>query len=200
MPTTATLSTIMRNPDDMKGKMVRGKPLYVAPAQRKEDRRASLQARFSQVRPVAMGPGPSVGPRVPMYPPGAPGLGQQIFYGQPPPTLFPPQMVPKFRAHSYPPGGNVPDVQTPGAVGGMLNPNEMGGLPMQDVTMPQPIPIAALPSALANAPPEQQRLMLGDSLYHLLSNLNPLMQPKFQECCSRWTKPKSCICWNRQML
>ncbi|URE38771.1 Polyadenylate-binding protein [Musa troglodytarum] len=145
---------------DMKGKMVRGKPLYVAPAQRKEDRRASLQARFSQVRPVAMGPGPSVGPRVPMYPPGAPGLGQQIFYGQPPPTLFPPQMVPKFRAHSYPPGGNVPDVQTPGAVGGMLNPNEMGGLPMQDVTMPQPIPIAALPSALANAPPEQQRLQL----------------------------------------
>ena len=32
---------------------------------------------------------PSVGPRIPMFPPGGPGLGQQIFYGQGPPALIP---------------------------------------------------------------------------------------------------------------
>ncbi|KAK8562901.1 hypothetical protein V6N12_010965 [Hibiscus sabdariffa] len=73
---------------EMNGKLVVNKPLYVAQAQRKEDRRARLQAQFSQMRPLAMAP--SVGPRMPMYPPGGPGLGQQIFYGQAPP-MFPPQ-------------------------------------------------------------------------------------------------------------
>ncbi|MBA0727334.1 hypothetical protein Golax_000332, partial [Gossypium laxum] len=72
---------------EMNGKMVVSKPLYVAPAQRKEDRRARLQAQFSQMRPVTMSP--SVAPRMPMYPPGGPGLGQQIFYGQAPPAMFP---------------------------------------------------------------------------------------------------------------
>ncbi|KAL4615392.1 hypothetical protein ACB092_07G121500 [Castanea dentata] len=74
---------------EMNGKMVVSKPLYVALAQRKEDRRARLQAQFSQMRPMAMAP--SVGPRMPMYPPGGPGLGQQIFYGQAPPAIIPSQ-------------------------------------------------------------------------------------------------------------
>ncbi|KAI9128229.1 hypothetical protein K1719_001222 [Acacia pycnantha] len=74
---------------EMNGKMVISKPLYVALAQRKEDRRARLQAQFAQMRPVAMAP--SVAPRVPMYPPGGPGIGQQIFYGQGPPAIIPSQ-------------------------------------------------------------------------------------------------------------
>ncbi|KAI7729408.1 hypothetical protein M8C21_010246, partial [Ambrosia artemisiifolia] len=73
---------------EMNGKMVASKPLYVALAQRKEDRRARLQAQFSQMRPIAMAP--TVAPRMPMYPPGGPGLGQQLFYGQQP-TFIPPQ-------------------------------------------------------------------------------------------------------------
>lgn len=48
-----------------------------------------MQAQFSQMRPVAMPP--SVAPRVPMYPPGAPPMGQ-VFYGQGPPALIPPQV------------------------------------------------------------------------------------------------------------
>ncbi|KAG6518867.1 hypothetical protein ZIOFF_022348 [Zingiber officinale] len=30
-----------------------------------------------------------VAPHVPLYPPGAPGLGQPLFYGQPPPAIVP---------------------------------------------------------------------------------------------------------------
>jgi len=74
---------------EMNGKMVVSKPLYVTLAQRKEDRRARLQAQLAQMRPVGMPP--SVGPRVPMYPPGGPGIGQQIFYGQGPPAIIPSQ-------------------------------------------------------------------------------------------------------------
>ena len=75
---------------EMSGKMIENKPLYVAVAQRKEDRKARLQAQFSQVRPMAMPP--SVGPpRMQMYPPGGPGIGQQMFYGQGPPPMIPQQ-------------------------------------------------------------------------------------------------------------
>jgi hypothetical protein len=36
--------------------------------------------------------GPPMGPRMPMFPPGGPGVGQQMFYGQAPP-LMPPQVT-----------------------------------------------------------------------------------------------------------
>lgn len=49
-----------------------------------------FQAQFSQMRPVAMPP--SVVPRLPIYPP-SPGLGQQMFYGQAPPAMLPPQVI-----------------------------------------------------------------------------------------------------------
>lgn len=41
---------------------------------------------------------PAVGPRMPMYPPGGPPMGQQLFYGQGPPAMIPPQV--KFKALS----------------------------------------------------------------------------------------------------
>ncbi|KAM1118930.1 hypothetical protein ACFX2I_043187 [Malus domestica] len=103
---------------EMNGKMVVSKPLYVALAQRKEERKARLQAQFSQMRPVAMAP--SVAPRMPMYPPGAPGLGQQFMYGQAPPAIIPPQagfgyqqqLVPGLRPGGAPmPNFFVPMVQ-----------------------------------------------------------------------------------------
>ncbi|XP_020576165.1 polyadenylate-binding protein 2-like isoform X2 [Phalaenopsis equestris] len=216
---------------EMNGKMVGIKPLYVALAQRKEERRARLQAQFSQMRPMPMPP--NVGPRVPIYPPGTPGIGQQLFYGQAPPALIPPQPgfgyqqqlvpgmrpsgapMPNFfvpmvqqgqqvqrppggrrggagsiqqsqqpmpllqqqmlpmggRLYRYPPGRSMPDVPMPG-VGGMLSvPYDMGGMHLREAPMSQPIPIGALASALANAPPEQQRLMLGESLYPLVEQL-----------------------------
>ncbi|KAF3795827.1 Polyadenylate-binding protein 2 [Nymphaea thermarum] len=211
---------------EMNGKIVVSKPLYVALAQRKEDRRARLQAQFAQMRPVALTP--SVNPRVPIYPPGGPGLGQQIFYGQGPPAIIPPQpgfgyqqqlvpgmrpggapmpnffvplvqqgqpgqrpggrrgggapmqqtqqpmpliqqqMLPRGRVYRYPPGRNMQEVPMPG----MLSvPYDMGGMPLRESGIPQPIPISALASALANASPEQQRTMLGESLYPLVEQL-----------------------------
>ncbi|XP_062097417.1 polyadenylate-binding protein 2-like [Humulus lupulus] len=100
---------------EMNGKMIVNKPLYVALAQRKEERRARLQVQFSQMRPVAMTT--SVAPRMPMYPPGAPGLGQQFLYGQAPPSIMPPQagfgyqqqLVPGMR----PGGGPMPNFFVP---------------------------------------------------------------------------------------
>ncbi|KAL1212207.1 Polyadenylate-binding protein 4 [Cardamine amara subsp. amara] len=94
--------------NEMNGKMVGGKPLYVALAQRKEERRAKLQAQFSQMRPAFI---PGVGPRMPMFPGGAPGLGQQIFYGQGPPPIishqpgfgYQPQLVPGMRPNFFGP-------------------------------------------------------------------------------------------------
>ncbi|XP_060173402.1 polyadenylate-binding protein 2-like isoform X1 [Lycium barbarum] len=217
---------------EMNGKMIVSKPLYVALAQRKEERRAKLQlvqAQFSQLRPVAMPP--SLAPRMPIYPPGAPGIGQQLFYGQGPPALLPPQagfgyqqqlvpgmrpggapmpnffmpmvqqgqqgqrpggrrgagpvqqnqqampmmqqqMMPRGRMYRYPPGRNVPEGPMPGVAGGMLSvPYDMGGMLPRDAAMGQPMPISTLASALANAPPEQQRTMLGESLYPLVDQL-----------------------------
>ncbi|ONM53772.1 Polyadenylate-binding protein 2 [Zea mays] len=85
---------------EMNGKMVGSKPLYVALAQRKDDRKAKLQAQFSQMRPVAMAP--SVGPRMPMFPPSVPGVGQQLFYGQPPPAFINPQVCSFYDVHVLP--------------------------------------------------------------------------------------------------
>jgi len=89
---------------EMNGKMISGKPLYVAFAQRKEDRKAMLQAQFSQMRPpVPMTP--TMAPRLPMYPPMAP---QQLFYGQAPPAMIPPQPGFGFQQQLVPgmrPGG-----------------------------------------------------------------------------------------------
>ncbi|CAN6217004.1 unnamed protein product [Urochloa humidicola] len=212
---------------EMNGKMVGSKPLYVALAQRKEDRKAKLQAQFSQMRPVAMAP--SVGPRMPMFPPGVPGVGQQLFYGQPPPAFINPQAgfafqqplmpgmrpggpMPNFmmpmvqqgqqpqrpagrragaggmqqpmpmggqqqmfprggRGYRYPTGRGMPDPGMHGVGAVMPSPYEMGGMPIRDAGVSQPVPIGALATALANAPPDQQRLMLGENLYPLVDQL-----------------------------
>lgn len=213
---------------EMSGKMVVSKPLYVALAQRKEERRARLQVQFSQMRPVPMAT--SVAPRMPMFPPGAPGIGQQFLYGQAPPAMIPPQagfgyqqqlvpgmrpggapmpnffvpvvqqgqqgqrpggrrgpgpvqqsqqpvplmqqhMIPRGRGYRYPPGRNLQDVPIPGVAGGMLPvPYDLGGMPIRDAAG-QAMPITALATALANAPPEQQRTMLGEALYPLVDQL-----------------------------
>lgn len=174
---------------------------------------------------------PSMAPRMPMYPPGAPGIGQQLFYGQGPPAMLPPQagfgyqqqlvpgmrpgggpmpnffvpmvqqgqqgqrpggrrgagpvqqtpqpvplmqqqMIPRGRMYRFPPGRNIADMTMPGVGGGMLPvPYDMAGMLPRDAAIGQPMPITALASALANAPADQQRTMLGENLYPLVDQL-----------------------------
>ncbi|KAL7206487.1 hypothetical protein ACSBR2_019244 [Camellia fascicularis] len=97
--------------------------------------------------------------------------GQQ---GQQPVPLTQQQMLPRGRVYRYPPGRGMP-----GVAGGMLSiPHDMGGMPLHDGGMSQPIPIGALASALANASPADQRTMLGENLYPLVEQLEPEMAAK----------------------
>ncbi|KAA8537970.1 hypothetical protein F0562_027450 [Nyssa sinensis] len=75
---------------EMNGKMIGRKPLYVAVAQRKEERRVQLQAHFAQIRaPSGVAPLPA---GMPGFHPGAPRLApQQLYFGQGAPGLLPPQ-------------------------------------------------------------------------------------------------------------
>ncbi|RRT71557.1 hypothetical protein B296_00007943 [Ensete ventricosum] len=192
--------------DDMNGKMINGKPLYVALAQSKEDRRARLQNLHSQpgfgfqqqhvpgMRPVGApmpnfylplvqqgqqtrpgGRRASAGPMQQTHQP-MPLIQQQVcdffllvhFVNIV--DIIPFQMLPR-RVFRYPPVRNIPEVPMPGAPVGMLSPYDMGSLPIREAAISQPVPIGTLASALANAAPEQQRTMLGESLYPQVDQL-----------------------------
>jgi len=193
---------------EMNGKMAGQKPLYVALAQRKEDRRARLQAQFAQ-RAVAGGM-PSMGPYG-MPPPGVPGA---MYYGQPPPGVMgPPQpgfgmpMMPPGPGRPMGPGGPnmqyvmpMPQRQGPGQRGRggrggqgggrgqgrqnmRFNPN-MGQPPAPLPGAPPPgepveaNPVALLAAQLPTATPEMQRSLLGEALYPLVDAIEPASSAK----------------------
>ncbi len=98
---------------EMNGKMVKGKPLYVALAQRKEIRRAQLQQQLNQQRMMA---GRAAGPAGPM------------------PGMFPPAGAPPMFYASGPggmPGGprGAPGMMYPGMMPGPAG--RMGGRGMR---------------------------------------------------------------------
>ncbi|TXG65297.1 hypothetical protein EZV62_006572 [Acer yangbiense] len=97
-----------------------------------------------------------------------PGAGP-VQQSQQPVPLMQQQMLPRGRVYRYPPGRNMPDVPMPGM---LPVPYDMGaGMAMRDATVRQPMPITALSTALANASPEQQRTLLGESLYPQVEQL-----------------------------
>eukprot|EP00249_Psilotum_nudum_P023761 c28976_g3_i1 orf=269-2023(+) len=211
---------------DMNGKMVGSKPLYVALAQRKDERCARLQAQFAQVR-NGIGLGPAITPSPPIYHPGITGLGQQVFYGQPPRGLIASQAtgygfqqpmvsgISPVSAHV--PNFLLPMVQRPAQQAQQFTIGRRGGLPpfqsQPPAQLQQPIfgrggyrgyrytqsarntpeaslqgfnsleiggghsdigfvmPMTALASALASAPPEQHRAILGEQLYPLVDHI-----------------------------
>lgn len=122
---------------EMNGKMIGTKPIYVALAQRKEQRRAQLEAQHQQRNAAARMQGMATG-GIPMaYP--HPG-GGAVFYGQRPPNfVYPPhpQMMgaprprfptsPQARGMPYGQPGPIPGFMP---VPGNMGPNGVPGLPM----------------------------------------------------------------------
>jgi len=224
---------------EMNGKMVNGKPLYVALAQRKEERRMRLQAQFAQRgvmgMPGQMGPGGApLGPMGPMGYPGGPQMfypgGQQMMspYGMPGPVLppgirpggmqqMPPYMMsgpqmggPQMRGG--PMGGPMVQGQGRGGKGGrqgqmggkggkggmsnavrynanarnmdaagnamMMMPGQMDPSQVVPAQPQQHNPVAVLASQLASAPPDQQRILLGEALYPLVDELEHVAAAK----------------------
>ncbi|KAG6488480.1 hypothetical protein ZIOFF_049723 [Zingiber officinale] len=169
---------------EMNGKMVSGKPLYVAVAQRKEDRRALLQPGFAFQQQLVPGMRPGGMPFPNFYMPmvhhgqqiqrpgGRRGPSGPVYQTQQHPVpMIQQQMIPRGgRPYRYPPGRNMQEA--PGTGGGMLSrPYDISGMPVRDAGISQPIPIGELTSALTNASPGQQRSMLGESLYPLVDQL-----------------------------
>ncbi|CAJ1976880.1 unnamed protein product [Sphenostylis stenocarpa] len=75
--------------NEMNGKLIGRKPLYVAVAQRKEERKAHLQAHFAQLRSTG---GMAMPSGIPVYHPGTPRLPhQQLYFGQGTPGFIPSQ-------------------------------------------------------------------------------------------------------------
>ncbi|KAE8915304.1 Embryonic polyadenylate-binding protein [Phytophthora fragariae] len=113
---------------EMNGKLISGKPVYVALAQRKEVRRAQLEAQHAQQRAgMVVGRGMPMG-QPPMY--GA----APMFYGQPGQMpqarqgfMYPQQMMPRgVQRGPIPYGARVPGAPTPGGY-----PMPGYGMPMQ---------------------------------------------------------------------
>ncbi|KAL9248795.1 Polyadenylate-binding protein 4-like protein [Drosera capensis] len=77
------------------------------------------------------------------------------------------QMLPRGSGHLYchPPGRNTPGASMAGVAGGVVP------LPFDTSGVVQPVPIGTIASALANASPEKQRMMLGENLYPLVDSI-----------------------------
>jgi len=181
---------------EMNGKIVGTKPLYVALAQRKEARKAALEAQFQQ-RTTQKIPGVARGIPPALYANGAP-----LFYQQPgqPGFMYPPMVARgRFPPAPYQPMANW-NVMVPGRGQGIKNggrgivPRGRGMKPVQPqahITVPIVPPVVApvatsvepaqpplTPTGLAAYSPEDQKRLLGDRLYGLISKNQPQLASK----------------------
>ena len=179
---------------EMNGRLINSKPLYVAMAQRKDARRdylsGQIQQRNLRIQQSLM-PGAPVGyPGQPMFYP----QQRPFFQGQPPqmmarPGQFPPGQgplgprppfpVPPQGFHPQQTGGQQPRPQNRGGrqaqsnrPPGAMNQPPRG--PMKYPGQPNRPPVQQLDLAsLATLEPDQQKQILGESLFPLVSKLAP---------------------------
>jgi len=163
---------------EMNGKILVSKPLYVALAQRKEDRRLQLEAQFSGRK--LMAPGSFVPPTNPA-----------LFYGPGTPGFVYPPMVPS-RGGRF--GGQFPGNYVMMGRGGQMKGAKPGssrgrGVKPNFVIPPAPIPILPqnvqveplpvvsysklTPQSLAAFPPEEQKNILGEQIFPLILKSHP---------------------------
>jgi len=183
---------------EMNGKIVGSKPLYVALAQRKELRKAQLEAQFAQrAKMTPRIPGPAIyNGQSPMFYAGPPGQPGFVY----------PQMVPRGRFPPGPYGQPMPNyVMVAGAGrGGAVKHAGRGGAPVQgprrgmkqpgpQVAAPQggPIPVptpsvpldgaipaSALGQVLATLTPEDQKRVCGEKIYPSIAKSQPNLAGK----------------------
>jgi len=175
---------------EMNGKIVGSKPLYVALAQRKELRKAQLEAQFAQRAKMAQRiPGPAVyNGQPPMFYAGTPGQPGFVY----------PQMMPRGRF----PGGPYPQPPMPNYVmvagagrGGNVKHTGRGGVtgprrgmkqaqPGAPVTVPVAVPIdQGIPQnpfaqMLAPLPPDDQKRLCGEKIYPIVAKTQPSLAGK----------------------
>merc|ERR1712168_1412427 len=161
---------------EMNGRILGGKPLYVALAQRKEDRKAHLQAQYMQRV--------STGIRMQNVQ-AIMGGGQQMTggsYFMPAMPVQPNQSMPMANIRPRMPMGQPPQVR--GGQQQFKLTNTVRNVPSIDngmVGMVQPAPQAPIPTAdgqepltssmLAAANPQEQKQMLGERLFPLIQQM-----------------------------
>jgi len=178
---------------EMNGRMIGSKPIYVALAQRKEIRRSQLEAQMIQRNQMRIQQGMPL-PGAPGYMPGAP-----MFYAPPggflpqgqrpvfaPNNMMAPrprwtpqqaQPMPGFPPQGFNPNGNnvrpprQPRAPRGGAAGQRKYANQARPAPAAEPTDNSAAPLTA--AALAAAPAEAQKQMLGERLYPLISAHQP---------------------------
>jgi len=170
---------------EMNGKIVGNKPLYVALAQRKELRKAQLEAQFAQRAKMT--------PRMPA----GPMYNQNMFYPQPPgqqagfvyPQMvrgrFPPgpyQPMPNYVMVSGGRGGNVKH----GRGGPMQGPRRGMKQPGPQVVQPMPVPVpldqqipaSSFGQMLATLAPDDQKRLCGEKIYPVVAKNQPNLAGK----------------------
>lgn len=174
-----------RSVTEMNGKIVGSKPLYVALAQRKEVRRAQLEAQFAaRTKGMPRMPAPMYNGAPVFY---APQPGQPFVYpGMMPRGRFPPgpygQPMPNYVMVGGGRGGQNVKNAGRGGRGGMMGRGGRGGMKQQPMA---PIPVQMAPMAPQSQEPivppnsvEEQKRMLGEKLYALIYKNQPSLSGK----------------------
>uniref|UniRef100_A0A671P6N6 Polyadenylate-binding protein n=1 Tax=Sinocyclocheilus anshuiensis TaxID=1608454 RepID=A0A671P6N6_9TELE len=170
---------------EMNGRIMATKPLYVALAQRKEERQAHLTNQYMQrMASVRAVPNPVINPYQPAPPSGyfmaaIPQVGCCVSLSLSAAQTMGPRPSTAAAAASAPPVRGVPQYKyTPSVRSPQQHMNTQ-----PQVTMQQPAvhvqgqePLTA--SMLAAAPPQEQKQMLGERLFPLIQNMHPSLAGK----------------------